>query len=123
MESSFHHPRDQTENKTYLVPSSKKTAYFLAHLVIVRELLAPVDPPGGEDDDVGVRDVDGLGDAVGVAAVVDVPGHAPGHGGVHHPVIVQPEHVDASVLVLVVFLPHISQTRPRKENNQILKFK
>ena len=79
------------------------------NLVVIGQLLAPVNPPGREDDDVGVRELHGLGDAVGVAAVVDVPGHAPGHGGVHHPVIVQPEHVDASVLVLVPLLADVRQ--------------
>ena len=50
------------------------------NLVVIGQLLAPVNPPGREDDDVGVRDVDGLGDAVGVAAVVEE-----GHGGEDRP--------------------------------------
>ena len=106
-ESSSHHPQDQTKKTTkYYCQFQTKRSWF-SHLVIVRKLLAPVDPPGREDDDVGVGDVDGLGHTVGIAAVVDVSGHAPRHRGVHHPVIVQAEHVDASVLVLVVFLSDV----------------
>merc|ERR1719245_41177 len=81
-------------------------------LVIIRELLSSVYPPGSKDDDVSVRQLYSLGHTVGVAAVVDVPRHAPRHGGVHHPLIIQPEHVDAAVLVLVVLLPDVSQVGP-----------
>ena len=92
---------------TKITVNFKLKRSWFSHLVIVRKLLAPVDPPGREDDDVGVGDVDGLGDTVGVAAVVDISGHAPRHGGVHHPVIVQAEHVDASVLILVMLLSDV----------------
>ena len=69
---------------------------------------------------MSVGQLHGLGDTVGVAAVVDVPGHAPRHGGVHHPVVVQPEHVDATVLILVVLLSDISQIG--SGNNQKFSF-
>ena len=61
---------------------------------------------------MGVGNVDGFCDTVGVAAVVDVPRHAPGHGRVDHSVIVKPEHVDAAVLVLIVLLSDVSQVGP-----------
>ena len=82
------------------------------NLVVIGQLLAPVNPPGREDDDVGVRELHGLGDAVGVAAVVDVPGHAARHGRVHHPLVIQAEHVDTSVLILVVLLAEVCQIGP-----------
>ena len=68
------------------------------HLIIIAEFLPPADPPVSKDDDVPVRQLHRLRHAVGLAAVVDVPGHPSGQGGVHYPVVVQTEHVDASVL-------------------------
>lgn len=95
------------ERKNYeiLPPSTTESTHF----IVIRELLPPVDPPGGEDDDVSVRQLHRLRHAVGVAGVVDVPGHTASHCGVHHPLVVQAEHVDTAVLVLVPLLSDISQ--------------
>lgn len=53
----------------------------------------------GEDDDAHVAvHLDGLGHAVGLARVVDVPRQPAAQRGVHHAPLVQAEHVDAAVL-------------------------
>ena len=39
------------------------------YLVIVGELLAPIDPPVGKDDDVPVGQLNGLGHTVRVTAI------------------------------------------------------
>ena len=79
----------------------------LIHLIIITQFLSPTDPPVGEYDDVPVGEFNGLRDAVGFTAVVDVAGHATRHGGVDHSVVVEAEHVDASVLALVSLFPQV----------------
>lgn len=79
-------------------------------LVVIRQFFAPRYPFVGEDDDVVVPiDFYCLGDAVRLATVVDVARHPSAHGGVQDPLVVQPEHVNAAVLSLVPFLPHIRE--------------
>ena len=86
---------------------------LVVELVVVGELLAAADPPVSKDDDVEVAvDFDDLGDAIGVARVVDVPGHVARHGGVENSVVVKPEHVDAAVLLGVALLPDVCQLGP-----------
>ena len=88
-----------------LPPSTTESTHF----IVIRELLPPVDPPGGEDDDVSVGQLHGLRHAVGVAGMVDVPGDTSRHRGVHHSLVVKPEHVDTTILVLVPLLSDIGQ--------------
>lgn len=62
-------------------------------------LLSSRDSGFREDDDLDVPvDLDRLGDAVGVAAVVDVPGEASLQRRVDHAVLVEAEHVDPTIL-------------------------
>ena len=68
-------------------------------LVVVGELLAPVDLPQGEDDDVLVAvHADDPRVAVGLARVVDEASRVAVHGSVHHLKVVDAEHVAADTL-------------------------
>ncbi len=65
----------------------------------VSDLLSLGYLPGGDDDDLALLpNVHHLGHTVGAARVVDVARGAPRHGGVHHHLTVDAEHVDTSVL-------------------------
>ena len=66
----------------------------------------------GENYDVQIAvNFDGFGDAIRVARVIDVAGHAAAHRGVQDPLIVQAEHVDTAVLRLILFLSQVGQVR------------
>lgn len=68
-------------------------------LVVVRQLLALVDLALGHNDDAAVLvHVHDLRATVRVARVIDVARQAARQRRVHHPVLVQPEHVDAAIL-------------------------
>lgn len=68
-------------------------------LVVVGQLLAAVDLPQGEDDDVlAAVHVDDARVAVGLAGVVDETGRVALHGRVHHVEVVDTEHVAADAL-------------------------
>lgn len=68
-------------------------------LVVVGELLPPVDLAHGEDDDVLLPvDVDDPRVAVGLAGVVDEARGVSVHRGVHHLGVVDAEHVAADAL-------------------------
>ena len=72
---------------------------FDGELVVVRELLPPVDLPEGEDHDVLLPlDVDDPRVAVGLAGVVDEARRVAVHRGVHHVEVVDAEHVTADSL-------------------------
>ena len=69
-------------------------------LVVVGELLAAVDLPQGEDDDVlAAVHVDDARVAVGLARVVDEASRVALHGRVHHVEVVDAEHVAADALM------------------------
>lgn len=68
-------------------------------LVVVRQLLAAVDLAQREDDDVlAAVHVDDARVAVGLARVVDEACGVAVHGGVHHLVVIDAEHVTADPL-------------------------
>ena len=60
----------------------------------------------GYDDDllVALGGADRLGNAVGIAAVVDVARQSARYGRVDHVVVAEAEHVDAAILLLVELL-------------------
>ena len=57
----------------------------------------------------GTQNVDNFAVAVRIAGVVDEPGGIPLHGGVHHHVVIHPEHVAANPLLVVILLPVVCQ--------------
>lgn len=62
-------------------------------------LLAAIDLPLGEYNDAHIAiDLHDLRHTVGIARMVNVARQAAAQGGIHHAVLVQPEHVDAAVL-------------------------
>lgn len=67
--------------------------------VVVCELLAAVDLACGEYDDVLLPvHVDDTRVAIGLARVVDEAGGVAVHGGIHHFIVVDAEHVTANTL-------------------------
>lgn len=79
-------------------------------LVVIGQLLAAVDLPQGEDDNVlAAVHVDDTGVAVGLARVVDETGRVALHGRVHHVEVVDAEHVASNAFAVIIFLPLISQ--------------
>lgn len=68
-------------------------------LVVVGQLFTAVNPPLGENDDAQFSlDLHGLRDAVRVTRMVDVAGQTAGQCRIDHAVLVQAEHVDATIL-------------------------
>ena len=55
------------------------------------------------------QNVDNFAVAVRIAGVVDEPGGIPLHGGVHHHVVIHPEHVATDPLLVVILLPVVCQ--------------
>ena len=55
------------------------------------------------------QNVDNFAVAVRITGVVDEPGGIPLDGGVHHHVVIHPEHVAANPLLVVILLPVVCQ--------------
>ncbi len=53
---------------------------------------------GNNDDFFVLLDRNSLGHTVGITAVVDVPGQTARYRRIHHTFVVQPKHVDSSIL-------------------------
>lgn len=75
-------------------------------LVVVCQLLAAVDLPQREDDDVlAAVHVDDAGVAVGLAGVVDETGCVALHRRIHHVKVIYAEHVAADTLMENIMNP------------------
>ena len=55
------------------------------------------------------QNIDDFAVAVRITGVVDEPGGIPLHGGVHHHVVIHPEHVAADPLLVVILFPVVCQ--------------
>ena len=104
MGSSPSRTRDVSVEETPTSPGPTVTVEFAAgvfdgELVVVGELLPPVDLPQREDDDVlPALHVDHSRVAVGFAGMVDESRCVAVHGCVHHIKVVDAEHVTANAL-------------------------
>lgn len=78
---------------------------FKIKLIVIAELLPLLDSSAGADDDfVSSLKSDHLSHAVGRTRMVDVPCRASRQGGVDDVVVVNAEHVHATVLRLIELL-------------------
>lgn len=77
-------------------------------LIVIGQLLSFGDSPAGDDNNfVLLVKCHNLCYTVRGTGVVNVPGRASSQGGINHMLIVYPKHVNASILLLIDFLPPV----------------
>lgn len=72
--------------------------------------------PVGDDENLEVSlHLNGLSVAIRAARVVYIARQPTRHSRIHHPLVIQPEHVDSTVLGLVAFLSHLRGSEKKGE--------